>query len=139
MTEDKEIGVAHLSCATTTRIFRITMSLHSSTRVELHNNAPGRGRRFILKNLAAEEWTLTIRPGMATLDDLQLHTQEELRVPAAPQQIISHGRSHREHVDGSVHLQHVLPDGPLDYPPVMWLMWLRDGDLCDHRLRGSGL
>ena len=92
---------------------------------------PGRGRRFALKNLAAEEWTLTIHHELATLDDPRLHTQRQLRVPMAVQRFAAHGRSHSDQTDGSLYLQYMLPDCPTDYLPIVWLLWMRNEDLHD--------
>ena len=80
-------------------VFHNTMSLYDDT-----DCVPGRGRRFVLKNLAAEEWTLTIRRELATLDDLRLHIQRQLRVPMAMQRFAVRGRSYSDQTDGSLSL-----------------------------------
>ena len=90
---------------------------------------PGRGRRFVLKNLAAEEWTLTMRHELATLDDLRLHIQRQLRVPMAMQRFAVRGRSYSDQADGSLYLEYMLPDCPTDYLPIVWLLWMQNEDL----------
>ena len=102
------------------------MSLYDDTPV-----VPGQGRRFTLKNLAADEWTLTISHELGTLDDLRLHIQRELRVPMAVQHFAAHGRSYSDQTDGSLYLESMLPDRVMDHLPVIWLLWMRDEDLYD--------
>ena len=89
--------------------------------------------RFILKNLACEEFHFRVGPDMMTLQNLRDLVQNHDgigRVPLSYQNYTCSGRSYRAQDDGSRLLTNVLGElweGP-NMIPMIWILWFRDQD-----------
>ena len=85
-------------------------------------------RRFVLKNLAAEEFTLAITATFSTIGDLRQRVYTTMNIPIPLQRYAGAGRSCEPGDDGSTPISYLLPDSNEEYDPIIWLIWMRDTD-----------